>query len=131
MMVTLLQQYTSAVFHETLRCFPPVPQLAKPVKSDAVLQIKRFTHQPAGSNKLGDLEEVEMKVPAQSIVVVDILGTHMSRKTDFLPMYNSLAHFGSQRCTGEKMLKISNQNGSSTLTPTAGLETHVRLTLSC
>jgi hypothetical protein len=84
--VTLFQQYTLAVFHETLRFFPPVPQLAKPVKSDAVLKIKRFTQHSAGPNKLVNPEEVEMKVPARSIMVVDILGAQMNRMTDFLPM---------------------------------------------
>jgi len=74
----ILQRYTLAVFYETLRFFPSVSQIPRLVQYDTVLTAKRFTN---GPNKHQVLGEFRMNVPARSVVVLDILGTHMNRKS--------------------------------------------------
>ena len=73
----ILQQYTLAVFHETLRCFPVAPMVPRIVKYDTVLTARHFTN---GPNKHQILGEFTVNVPARSVVLLDFLGTHMNRK---------------------------------------------------
>ncbi|KAK7455740.1 hypothetical protein VKT23_010772 [Stygiomarasmius scandens] len=66
-------EYTTAVFRETLRLFPPVPRTATPVFADAVLTSHLFK-----TNSEGKMETTQshVNVPAGSLVVIDILGVH-------------------------------------------------------
>lgn len=91
----LSQEYTLAVFRETLRCFPSEPRLNKVVDADAVLTGTRFT--PTVPPKVpeltfdGGLTNVELKrdelteskfsvhIPKGSVVTMDIWATHMNR----------------------------------------------------
>jgi len=70
-------EYTTAVFRETLRLFPPVPRIATPVFADAVLTSHLFK-----TNSEGKMETTRshVNVPAGSLVVIDILGVHNNRK---------------------------------------------------
>ena len=81
LMMTILQRYTLAVFYETLRCFPTTPEVTRLVKYDTVLTAKRFAN---GPNKHQILGEFSMNIPAKSIVVLDILGTHSNRTSPSL-----------------------------------------------
>jgi len=63
--------------------FPPAPSLGKPAKVDSILTARRFTKHSNGSNKQWSSEEYNVKVPAGSIVVMDILAAQMNRKPVF------------------------------------------------
>ncbi|TFK34437.1 cytochrome P450 [Crucibulum laeve] len=69
-------EYTWAVFHETLRLFPPVARLAKNVHSDTVLNARTFTTLPEG--KIKDVQETYISVKAGSMVIIDVFGLHMN-----------------------------------------------------
>ncbi|KAK7452128.1 hypothetical protein VKT23_012234 [Stygiomarasmius scandens] len=66
-------EYTTAVFREALRLFPPVPRLASPVRTDATLTSHLFRTDSEGSIQT---TPSQVNVPAGSIVVIDILGVH-------------------------------------------------------
>ncbi|KAF5379057.1 hypothetical protein D9615_005999 [Tricholomella constricta] len=66
--------YTTAVFHETLRLFPPVPRLAKHVHADTTLRARRFRSSPEG--KVTNVEKFDVPVQSGSIVIIDIIGLH-------------------------------------------------------
>ncbi len=80
------QEYTIATFHETLRHFPSVARLGKPVHADTTLKAKRFTtniqHIKPKSTDLHELSNVEefvVPIPKGSIVIVDIFALHFNR----------------------------------------------------
>jgi len=75
---------------ETLRYFPIVHQIPRLVKYDTVLTARHFVN---GSNKHRILSEFRMDVPAGSVVMVDILGTHMNRKSPSLFVITTLQPF--------------------------------------
>ncbi|KAL0959591.1 hypothetical protein HGRIS_011300 [Hohenbuehelia grisea] len=70
--------YTTAVFHETLRMFPAIIRLGKPVQRDTTLPGYRF--QPATSDKLStniqDPQRFTVNIPVGSVVIIDIFGVH-------------------------------------------------------
>jgi hypothetical protein len=72
------QEYTTAVFYESVRLFPPVVRLMKTVFTDTILKTRRFTTNTDGS--LDNVEVVNTPIKARSIVVLDILGLHNNRK---------------------------------------------------
>ncbi|KAF4564500.1 hypothetical protein EYR40_010663 [Pleurotus pulmonarius] len=81
-------EYTIASFHETLRHFPSVARLGKPVHADTTLKAKRFTTniqhtKPKSTDlqELSDVEEFVVPIPKGSIVIVDIFALH------FNPLY--------------------------------------------
>ena len=70
--------------------FPPAPALGKPAKVDGILTARRFTKHSNGSNKQWSSEEYNVKVPAGSIVIMDVLGAQMNRKPFFCALLVSL-----------------------------------------
>lgn len=68
------QEYTTAVFYETLRLFPPVARLAKHVRADTTLSARRFSSSPEG--KITNVEKYEVPIKTGSIVVIDIVALH-------------------------------------------------------
>jgi len=72
-----MQEYVTAVFHETLRLFSSVPRLGKRVFSDTVIRTRRFTTNPDGT--LDKVEVVNTPIKAGSVVVLDVHGMHYNR----------------------------------------------------
>lgn len=73
----IMQEYVTAVFHETLRLFSSVPRLGKHVFSDTVIRTRRFTTNPDGT--LDKVEVVNTPIKAGSVIVLDIHGMHYNR----------------------------------------------------
>lgn len=73
----VLQEYVTAIFHETVRLFSSVPRLGKLVFSDTVINTRRFTTKPDGT--LDKVEVVSTAIKAGSVVVLDIHGIHYNR----------------------------------------------------
>ncbi|KAJ8693930.1 hypothetical protein PTI98_008872 [Pleurotus ostreatus] len=76
-------EYTIATFHETLRHFPPVSRLGKPVHADTTLKARRFTtniqhSKSADLQEVSNVEEFVVPIPKGSIVIVDIYGLHLN-----------------------------------------------------
>lgn len=69
-------EFTSAVFHETLRLCPPVVRLGKLAQKDTVLKTRRFSTSPDG--RISDIEEVSVPIQKGGMCVLDILGMHMN-----------------------------------------------------
>ncbi|GLB42347.1 putative cytochrome p450 [Lyophyllum shimeji] len=67
-------EYTTAVFYETLRHFPPVARLAKNVLADTTLTARRFSTSPEG--KITNVEKYDVPIKTGSIVVIDIVALH-------------------------------------------------------
>ncbi|KAJ8482549.1 hypothetical protein ONZ45_g14909 [Pleurotus djamor] len=65
--------------HETLRLFPSIARLGKPVCADTTLKAKRFSSK--GRSDVSDVEEFVVPIAKGSIVIVDIFGLHHN------PMY--------------------------------------------
>ena len=72
------QEYTTAVFYESLRLFAPVIRLMRTVFSDTILSTRRFTTNIDGS--LDNVEMVKTPIKAGSVIVLDINGLHYNRK---------------------------------------------------
>ena len=72
------QEYTTAVFYESLRLFAPVIRLMRTVVSDTILETRRFTPNTDGS--LDNVEVVKTPIKAGSLIVLDINGLHYNRK---------------------------------------------------
>ncbi|KAG5646335.1 hypothetical protein DXG03_003658 [Asterophora parasitica] len=68
------QEYTTAVFYETLRLFPPVARLAKHVQLDTRLSARRF--QTNAKGEVTNVEKYDVPIKTGSIVIIDILGLH-------------------------------------------------------
>lgn len=68
-----------AVFREVLRLFPPVPRVASPVSVDTHLTGRRFTPSD-GKRGVSNVSDFDVAIPAQSIVVIDIIALHRNRK---------------------------------------------------
>ncbi|KDQ58514.1 hypothetical protein JAAARDRAFT_34328 [Jaapia argillacea MUCL 33604] len=70
-------EYTLAVFHETLRMFPSVIRLAKPVFADSAVTVNRFN--PADDYcQEGKVEKVSVAIPKGSVVIIDVWALHMN-----------------------------------------------------
>ncbi|KAF8348725.1 cytochrome P450 [Amanita rubescens] len=67
-------EYTTAVFYESMRLFPPVVRLMKSVFTDTILKTRRFTTNTDGS--LDNVEVVNTPIKAGSVMVLDINGLH-------------------------------------------------------
>ncbi|KAG6852722.1 hypothetical protein C0991_009566, partial [Blastosporella zonata] len=67
-------EYTLAVFHETLRLFPPVSRLGKMVQADTTLPARRF--KTSAGSKISDVEKYDVAIKAGSFVVIDIRALH-------------------------------------------------------
>ncbi|KAJ8701241.1 hypothetical protein PTI98_000051 [Pleurotus ostreatus] len=66
--------YTTAVFQESLRLFPPVPRVASPVSVDTQITGRTFTQNAQG--KVSGVQEFTATLPAGSLAVIDIIGLH-------------------------------------------------------
>ncbi|KAF5379088.1 hypothetical protein D9615_005915 [Tricholomella constricta] len=73
-------EYTTAVFHETLRLFPPVARLAKHVHADTTLSARRFRSSPEG--KVTNVEKLDVPVRSGSIVIIDMRRVFASHAND-------------------------------------------------
>ncbi|KAJ3571796.1 hypothetical protein NP233_g3521 [Leucocoprinus birnbaumii] len=69
-------EFTSAVFHETLRLCPPVIRLGKLAAKDSILKSRRFSTSPEGH--ITDIQEVNVPIQKAGLCVLDILGMHMN-----------------------------------------------------
>ncbi|KAG6873084.1 hypothetical protein C0995_003128 [Termitomyces sp. Mi166 len=69
-------EFTLAVFHETLRLFPPVVRLAKNVHADSTLVVRRFDVNNEG--KIQNVEKYDVTVRRGSLVVIDIRALHFN-----------------------------------------------------
>jgi cytochrome P450 len=69
------QEYTIAVFRETLRLFPAEPRLAKLVCSDTTLVGKKTDENGE------ELSTFTVPIPNQSVVVLDIWAIHHNRSS--------------------------------------------------
>ncbi|KAF8066025.1 cytochrome P450 [Lyophyllum atratum] len=67
-------EYTTAVFYETLRMFPPVARLAKHVRTDTTLSARRFSSSKEG--KITNVERYDVPIKTGSLVVIDIVALH-------------------------------------------------------
>ncbi|KAF9010195.1 cytochrome P450 [Cyathus striatus] len=67
-------EYTSAVFHEAVRLYPPVARMARHTLSDTRLKAKRFSTTSEG--KIGSVKEITVPIKAGSIVILDTFGLH-------------------------------------------------------
>ena len=67
-----------AALQETLRLFPPVPRLSKPVHANAKVTARRFEVNSKG--KVGRVEPIQVSVPAGGLMIVDIIGIHHNRE---------------------------------------------------
>ncbi|KAL0959590.1 hypothetical protein HGRIS_011299 [Hohenbuehelia grisea] len=66
-------EYATATFHETLRLFPPVSRLGKPVHTDTTLKARRFIPEPSGKfSSVPKSEEFEVTIPVGSAVLIDV-----------------------------------------------------------
>ncbi|KAG5654439.1 hypothetical protein H0H81_002628 [Sphagnurus paluster] len=70
-------EYTTAVFHETLRLFPSVPRLGKNVRQDTTLTARRFKID--SDKKVTDVEKFDVDIKRGSIVVIDVMALHNNR----------------------------------------------------
>ncbi|KAJ7820990.1 cytochrome P450 [Mycena olivaceomarginata] len=75
----IVQLYTLATFHETIRLFPPVIRISKLVHADTTIKAHRFTTTSNGD--IDNVQDISVPVKAGSMVLVDIRGLHMN------PMY--------------------------------------------
>jgi len=73
-----LQEFTSAVIHETLRFRPAVMRLAKMVQRDTILEARRFSTLADG--QISDVQGVAVPIQKGGMCVVDIMGVHMNRE---------------------------------------------------
>ena len=73
-----LQEFTSAVIHETLRFCPAVVRLAKMVQKDTILEARRFSTLADG--RISDVRGVAVPIQKGGMCVVDIMGVHMNRE---------------------------------------------------
>ncbi|TFK72438.1 cytochrome P450 [Pluteus cervinus] len=69
-------EYTTAVFHESLRHFPPVLRLGKIAQADTTLTTKRFSTTEAGS--ITNIYQNTVAIERGSVVLIDVLGLHMN-----------------------------------------------------
>lgn len=69
------QEYTTAVFYETIRLFTPVARLGKCVQSDTTLPARQFV-----SGDYHNAEKITIRIPRGSIIIMDILALHRNRK---------------------------------------------------
>ncbi|KAG6826725.1 hypothetical protein H0H92_014690 [Tricholoma furcatifolium] len=70
-------EFTLALFHETLRHFPPVARLAKNVAADTTLPARRFVKSAEG--KIGAIQKYDVDIKRGSVVVIDIRALHFNR----------------------------------------------------
>jgi hypothetical protein len=73
-----VEEYTTAVFHETLRLFPPVARMGKSVLIDTVLKARRFAPPSGGRGR--EVEEFSVHIPTGSLVMIDVFAVHMNRR---------------------------------------------------
>ncbi|KAG7448724.1 cytochrome P450 [Guyanagaster necrorhizus] len=69
-------EYTTGVFLETLRLFPPVARLGKLVQANSVIPARRFQMSPEG--RPSDVEQFSVAIDKGSLVIIDIFGLHMN-----------------------------------------------------
>ena len=96
------------MFHETLRCFPSVLHLAKPVKTDVVLPARRFTKDQR-TNKVTSSEEYNVNVPKGMWLMLDIVACHYNCKLAFVRYREdtpSHCHFHSALHWGEDVYEF-------------------------
>jgi len=71
------QEYITAGFRETLRLYPAVSRVASPVPVDTTLTAHRVSRNHKDNQHPS---EFEVKIPANSLVVIDIIGLHRNRE---------------------------------------------------
>ncbi|KAF9467844.1 cytochrome P450 [Collybia nuda] len=67
-------EYTTAVFHETLRLYPAVARLAKVAAADKEIKARQFSLTADGKPK--DIKETIVPIKAGSVVIIDVFGLH-------------------------------------------------------
>ena len=115
------QEYTLAVFRETLRLFPATVRTRRDAAFDTTLPC-RVRDPDSGEWVSGP----PVKVPAGVPCVLNIHGVHMSRMFGKSNVF-SLILICSQRCIGVLTPRSSGLTGSSTPQATSGREKHVRI----
>jgi cytochrome P450 len=76
--LSLVQVYTTAVFHESIRLCTVAPRLGRVAIADTTLQARRFKVGPDGSPQ--GVEEFPVNIRQGAQVLMDLTAVHMNRK---------------------------------------------------